>query len=255
MKKILLVFSISALGVFNAGAQSCTPGANFADSTYGVWPDTVQNFPPASVGVAYSTDLNFKVPSEVTPEVAGTDPAAQAVVGSQIQEFVVDNVAGLPAGFNYACNIASCTYAGGSNGCANLYGTATSATVGTFPITIEVTATVLVELIPGFPTPLDVPTSFSGYKLIIGYAGQIEGILNPISVHPNPANNYITVSGLEAALNVQSIAVTNMDGQVVKNVTPQAPTMDISLDGMASGMYFVVVEHAAGRELVKFIKE
>jgi len=252
MKKLLLVCSVSLLTLSQVSAQSCTPGANYADSTYGVWPDTVQNFPPAAVGVAYSTDLNFKVPDQVTAEVAGSDPAAQAVIGSAIQDFTVTGVTGLPAGFNYACNISSCTYAGGANGCANLYGTATA--TGVYPITIDVEATVLVELIPGFPTPLTVPTSFSGYKLAVGNAGQIEGVIQPIAVHPNPANQNITVSGLNPLLKVSSVNITNMSGKVVKSIQPNGSTVEISLDGIAEGMYFVAVEHATGRELVKFIK-
>lgn len=255
MKKLLLVSSVSLLTLSQVSAQSCTPGANYADSSYGVWPDTTQNFPPAAVGVAYSTDLNFKVPDQVTAEVAGTDPLAQGVIGSPIQDFTVTGVGGLPAGFNYACNIASCTYAGGTNGCANLYGTAVAGDVGVHPITIDVEATVLVSLIPGFPpTPLAVPTSFSGYKLVVGYAGQIEGILKPIAVHPNPSNEFITLTGLDAALNVQAISITNMSGKVVKTIEPQGTSVDVSLNGMAEGMYFVVVEHATGRELIKFIK-
>jgi hypothetical protein len=56
MKKLILssLFTIVYLVSY---AQSCTPGANFVDSTYGVWPDTTQNFPQADPNVFYSTDL------------------------------------------------------------------------------------------------------------------------------------------------------------------------------------------------------
>lgn len=253
MKKLLLVATIAFAGAAQLNAQSCTPGANYADSTYGVWPDTTQNFPPAAIGVFYSTDLNFKVPDQVTAEVAGNDPAAQAVIGSAIDQFVVTGVNGLPAGINYACNISSCTYAGGANGCANLYGTANTA--GTYPITIDVEATVILEIIPGFPTPLDVPTSFSGYKLIVGFAGLIEGVLEPIAVHPNPANDVITINGLHDALNIQSVVITNMEGKIVKTVNYTSAATTVDLNGMETGMYFLVVNHATGTETVKFIKE
>jgi len=237
MKKLLLVFSVAFFGAASVNAQSCTPGANYADSTYGVWPDTTTNFPPGAVGVPYSTDLNFKVPSTVTAEVAGSDPVAQAVIGSAIQDFTVTGVTGLPATINYACNISSCTYAGGSNGCANLYGTPDAA--GTFPITIDVEATVLVELIPGFPTPLTVPTSFSGYKLVVGYAGQIE----------------ITINGLAEVLNVNAIKITNMAGQVVKRVNPNGTSVNVNVSDLDNGIYFVVVNYENGSDMVKFIKE
>lgn len=253
MKKLLLVISLVSIAAANASAQSCTPGANYADSTYGVWPDTVQNFPGAAANVAYSTDLNFKVPDVVTAEVAGTDPLAQGFIGSPIQQFVVDNVGGLPVGFNYACNISNCTYAGGSNGCANLYGT--TSTEGIYPLTIDITATVLVDVPFVGPTPVDVPTSFSGYKIVVGTAGLIEGIINPITVHPNPASDVITLSGLNSQMKITSAKITNMAGQVVKTLDITSPTMDVNLNGFDNGVYFVVVNHIGGTETIKFIKE
>ena len=116
MKKLLLSIFATGLVALSIEAQSCTPGANFVDSTYGVWPDTIQNFPPAAANVAYSTDLNFKVPATVTPEL----DASGQFVGSPIQSFTVTGVQGLPTGYNYACNIANCTYAGGEIGRAHV---------------------------------------------------------------------------------------------------------------------------------------
>lgn len=106
MKK-LLILSLSTF-LLNAvsWAQSCTPGANYVDSTYGVWPDTTQNLPSALVNIAYSADVNFKVPATVTAELDATGQ----FVGSPIQGFTVTGLTGLPTGFNYACNISSCTY-------------------------------------------------------------------------------------------------------------------------------------------------
>ena len=79
MKKILLVLFLG-VSVVKINAQSCTPGANYADSTYGVWPDTVINFPFATVSNPYSTDLNFKVPSTITADL---DPTVAGVVSAQ----------------------------------------------------------------------------------------------------------------------------------------------------------------------------
>ena len=69
MKKSLPLLAFFSFFAFASFGQSCVPGANFVDSTYGVWPDTTQNFPPAAANVAYSTDLNFKVPATVTAEL------------------------------------------------------------------------------------------------------------------------------------------------------------------------------------------
>lgn len=253
MKKLLL-FTFTFLTAASLNAQSCTPGANYADSTYGVWPDTTTNFPPGAVGVPYSTDLNFKVPNEVTAEVAGDDPLAQGFIGSTIDGFSVDGVDGLPAGFNYACNIASCAYAGGANGCANLYGTGTTA--GTYPLTINITATVLVEIPIIGPTPTDVPTSFTGYKLVLGTAGNIEEVIQPFSVHPNPASTKITLNGLSDKLNISSISISNMEGKVIRTLGAfGGNSMDIEISSFQSGVYFVNITHETGTEVVKFVKD
>ncbi|MEY3236362.1 MAG: hypothetical protein RI883_463, partial [Bacteroidota bacterium] len=204
----------------------------------------VENLPPGAVGVAYSTDLTFKVPATVTPNL---DPSG-IIVGSVIQDFTVTGVTGLPVGFDYGCNISSCTFAGGSLGCANLYGT--TATTGVYPITIAVDAVIIVF---GFPTTQ--ATTFDGYKVVIGNAGMIEAIINPITVHPNPANDNITIGGLNEQMKISSLSITNMEGKVIKNIEVTSATMDVNLNGFDNGIYFVVVNHAGGTETLKFIKE
>lgn len=254
MKKLLLsVFTIAVIS-FVSHSQSCTPGANYADSTYGVWPDTTQNFPPGLVNVFYSTDLNFKVPSTVTAEVAGSDPTAQGFIGSPIQGFVVNGVNGLPTGFNYACNISSCSYAGGANGCANVYGT--NGTAGTYPLTIDITATVLVTIPFLGQQAVEVPTSFSGYRIVLGTAGTIEQFISPITVSPNPANEFINIEGITSATKAKSVSILNLEGKVIaEKEVSTGTTISFDLTGIKSGIYFVNVTHASGVETVKFIKE
>lgn len=256
MKKLLLVISLVSAAI-SANAQ-CTPGsaypsANWADTAiapgYGAWPDTVENFPGALVGVPYSTDLSFMVPSAVNDAL---DPTG-AFVGAPIVEFTVTGVTGLPAGVNYACNISSCTYPGGSFGCANLSGTFTTA--GTYPITIQVTAIVEIELIPGFPTEIPQDTEFTGYKVIVGTAGLIDAVINPIEVYPNPASDKVTISGLNKQMKINGVKITNMEGKVIRTVDVTSPSVDVELSGVENGIYFVVVEHANGTETVKFVKE
>lgn len=250
MKKLLvLAFSMFLLNA-SSWAQSCTPGANFVDSTYGVWPDTTQNFPPALVNVAYSTDLNFKVPSTVTAELDATGQ----FVGSPIQGFTVTGVNGLPTGYNYACNISGCTYAGGANGCANIWGT--TATAGTYPITIDVDATVLVTLFPGLPpTPVTQSVSFNGYKIIVGTAGVIEGVISPITLSPNPASNQITVNGITSSMKANEIVLTNIEGKKIEQrMVTNATNYTFDLNGLNAGIYFIHVSHINGVETLKFIK-
>lgn len=247
MKKHLLFIAFTGLFGFISEAQSCTPGANFIDSTYGVWPDTVQNFPPAAANVAYSTDLNFKVPATVTAEL----DASGNFVGSPIQSFTVTGVQGLPAGYNYACNIANCTYNGGANGCANVYGT--TATTGTYPITIDVDATVLVTLIPGLPpTPVTQSVSFGGYKIIVGNAGIVSTSFDAVSLFPNPAQDAITLSGVQA----KTILLSTLNGQVLVEMEDLASSeVTLNISSFDKGIYFISVVGLDGVVSKKFIKE
>lgn len=241
MKRLLLVVTLFSAAISGANAQSCTPGANYADSTFGAWPDTIQNFPPAGTGVLYTTDLNFKVPTDA----GDVDPL---LAGNTIESFTVDAVTGLPPGMSYSCNVSSCEYLGGQNGCAQITGTCS--TPGTYNITIDVTGVIIV-----WGTPVDAPYTFEGYKIMVGDLGTIEAIINPITVHPNPANDKITLSGLNKQMKISSVAITNMEGKIIKTVDVTSSTMDVSLDGFDSGIYFVVVNHAGGKETLKFIKE
>lgn len=247
MKKLIL-FSLFTIASFAVSAQSCTPGANFVDSTYGVWPDTTQNFPPALPNVFYSTDLNFKVPDSVTPAI---DPSG-AFVGSVIQQFTVSNVIGLPPGYNYACNISNCTYLGGGNGCANIYGT--TDTIGVFPISIEVTATVLIALFPGLPpTPLTQAVTFDGYQILVGTNGTIEAVIQPLNIAPNPASAQISVSGYLASSN-STIQIQDLSGKVIAAKTADHNETSFDLSELKNGTYLIVVKDQFGSKTEKFVK-
>lgn len=241
MKKLLLSLAVCALTAAGANAQTCTPGANYADSTFGVWPDTIQNLPPANVNQAYNTDLNFKAPqnaSDVDPSVSGT-----------IQDFTVDNVTGLPPGINYACNNANCFYIGGENGCANIYGTPTQ--VGTFPIEIQITANVDI----GFSIIIPYTQTFTGYKIEVGNAGEVSLVAPKFEIYPNPATDDMTLNGL-GDMNVSSLEVMNMTGAIVKtysNVQTASYTMNVA--ELDRGVYFVKINHDGISELVKFVKK
>ncbi len=247
MKKLLLS-SLFTMTYLLSWGQSCTPGANFVDSTYGIWPDTTQNLPPALPNVAYSTDINFKVPSTVTAEI---DPSGQ-FVGSVIQQFTIDALQGLPPGFDFACNNSNCTYLGGVNGCANIFGTTDS--VAVFPVSVDVTATVLVVLFPGLPpTPVTQSVSFDGYKIVVGSGGQIEQIINPISLEPNPANTTIAVSGL---MNGSSSTLTLRDltGKVIEVIETTSSTTSFDLTKLSNGTYLIEVSDVFGSQQQKFVK-
>ena len=255
MKTLLLLLALTA-ATFLSSAQSCTPGANFADSTFGFWPSTTTNFPSASIGCSYSTNINFKVPSTITADFVTVIPEAAQLVGSPISSYTITSVTGLPSGFLYVCNISSCQYNGGSNGCANIYGT-TSAPAGSYPVSIEVDITILISLFPGLPPiPVTQSTSFDGYSIELGNAGTIEQIIAPITVSPNPANNEIKIEGITASMKANQISILNIEGKVVaEREIKDVLNTTFDLSAVKAGIYFVNVSHASGNKTVKFIKQ
>jgi hypothetical protein len=247
MKKLLLSALFATTYALSWG-QSCTPGINFVDSTYGIWPDTTQNLPPADPNVAYSTDINFKVPSTVTAEI---DPSGQ-FVGSVIQQFTIDAVQGLPPGFDFACNVTNCTYLGGSNGCANLYGTTDS--VAVFPVSVDITATVLVVLFPGLPpTPVTQTVSFDGYKIVVGSGGTIDKVINPLSLQPNPAKTTLEVTGLYAG-GSSLVTLRDLTGKTIDVLQTNASTAIFDLSKLSSGSYLIELTDVFGTQQQKFVK-
>ena len=250
MKLLLLSLTFAVFTSIYVGAQSCTPGTNFADSSYGIWPSPATNFPAAVINALYTTDINFKVPTTITDDIVAVLPAAELALGFPIQSFKLTGVTGLPNGFNYACNISSCQYNGGSNGCANIYGTS-NAPAGLYPVTIEIDVTILLGAVPFTQT-----AAFDGYSILLGTAGTIEQIIAPITVSPNPANNEIKIEGITASMKANQISILNIEGKVVaEREIKDVLNTTFDLSALKAGIYFVNVSHASGNKTVKFIKQ
>ena len=251
MRKILLFTFIMTGLAMNAFAQpQCTPDPLYQDSVYGAWPDTVTNFPPAEAGVYYESVLNFKAPAAVTAEL---DPTGQ-FVGSTIESYNVTDVTGLPTEYAYACNAANCTYAGGDQGCATVYGTTN--TTGTYNVEIFIDVTVLVVLFPGVPpTPITQSTSFTGYKINVGSAGISDLNGNLLTAVPNPAADKIAVNGLQNLSNASSIELRNIEGKIIASRAVNSNEQEFDLTDLKAVVYFVNVIHSNGVESIKIIKE
>lgn len=248
MKKLLLsILTILVSSSFYA--QSCSPNPLYADSTYGVWPDTTVNLPPALQNVFYSTNLDFAIPSTVTPNLVSGNPLGSLLVGNTINYFKVDSVSGLtPANLQFVCSSSNCQYQGGSHGCANLYGTPQN--TGTYPLKIHITANISTVL-----GQSNIPTSFDGYKVVVGVAGKIEQYISPITVVPNPANEIITIEGLTSTANTTVISIINIEGKTIARkdiITNEKISFDLS--ETSSGIYFVKLAHENGSETIRFIK-
>lgn len=227
-------------------AQNCTPGTNYADSTYGIWPDTTENLPDGYLNIAYSQDLNFKVPSEVSPTMS------EEFAGAPINHFTVTNVAGLPPGLDYACNVSNCTYNGGDNGCANIYGNPTE--IGVYDITVSVLGNITIEVI-GVPVGVDQPMDFDGYTITVHETmGTFEINAPEFLIAPNPVQDqfYIQSNGNQL---IEKLTVLNSLGQkVIEQTANKTSSLIIDASNLKSGFYFVYINEQVNNP-IKLVKE
>jgi hypothetical protein len=249
MKK--LVFLAAAFTMVLSAQAQCTPDETLIPDAFGVYPDTTQNFVNGEVNVAYSQVLHFKAPSDA----GDVDPN---FAGQIIESFTVTGVDGMPPGLTYACNISNCQYSGGSTGCATISGTPTQA--GTFEITINITAVVLVSILPGVPpTALPVEETFGGYRIIVSEEGSasIEKIeSSSLRIYPNPAQSLLTLSNLNSFSGISSVSIINLEGKIMQ--TTDAAGMEnlhLNTAALSAGVYIVEVQHANGIERKRFIKD
>ena len=183
MKQLLLSILLAGTVGSAIAQQPCTPDPLYADSLFGVWPDTTDNFVWGAVGEPYLQILNLLV-----PEDAGViDPL---LAGTMLDSVAFNGITGLPPGLSVACNSqtpANCTYLTGVLGCGVIQGTPTQA--GTFNLTLNVTAYTYTEIF-GNPVVLPIPYSFSGYTINIsesvGVAELGAPALSGVRNVPNP---------------------------------------------------------------------
>jgi len=249
MKKLL--FSAFAFSLAMAAQAQCTPDPSLIPDAFGVYPDTTTNFVNGMVNSPYTQVLHFKAPSDA----GDIDPA---YAGQTIESFTVTGVDGMPPGLNYACNISNCQYTGGGTGCATISGTPTE--VGTFEMTINITAVVLVTLVPGFPpTPLNVDESFDGYRIIVldeGSASLEKIEKSSLTLYPNPLNTQLTLSNLKDFNGVSVVHILNLEGKVLQSADANgSEILVLNTAALAAGVYIVEVQHADGIERKRIIKE
>lgn len=211
MKKVLVSAALTAV-LGHASAQ-CTPDQLYADSLYGVWPDTTADFDIGYVGVLYSDTLNLLVPTD-----AGViNPGFAGFVIDSVQFTGIDN---LPPGLSVACNSqtgAACTYITGVVGCGLIEGTPTLA--GTYDVTLNVLAYTSLG-----GTPLPVPQSFTGYTIeVSASAGINDGNAGLTEVRnvPNPFSQTTIIEFTLQRGTVATVMVYNLLGEEVWRTTAQ----------------------------------
>jgi len=73
-------------------------------------------------------------------------------------------------------------------------------------------------------------------------------------VAPNPANNFITISGIETAA-ITSISVTDINGRIVKNQSfENVSEVEMNVSDLAQGLYILNIGSKDVKTAQKFIK-
>ncbi len=178
MKQIWLLI-LFCVGTTAAAQVACVPMWPGTDS--GIYPDTIVNLPPATVGQPYATEIHFKIPTSA--DFNGTTVQVVKVVLTG-----VDGFQNIPSSvpFSFSCQPSDCSFAADSLGCVAITGTPT--TVGVYPLTI---------LTNVYITPvLYVPLSVGGYKIVVQEESAIDqnlALTPDVLLAPNPADDQVVV--------------------------------------------------------------
>ena len=142
MRISLLTLTLAVVTIL-VNAQ-CVPNSLYQDSTYNIWPDTIQNLPYGIVDSNYLTTLQIKTPSTLIEASLGDTSLVMIdtlgtsfyIGGWPVDSFQIVNILGLPSGFSWSCSANNCMYNGDVVGCLDIFGNTTQS--GTYPLTINV---------------------------------------------------------------------------------------------------------------------
>ncbi len=76
---------------------------------------------------------------------------------------------------------------------------------------------------------------------------EIEGI----NIYPNPASNYIILSGLDN----KTIEILDIKGDIIKSLSTNSDEFILDINNFQNGIYFIKTENEGKPILIKFIKE
>lgn len=203
MMKNLLFAILFLSGITFKVYSQCIPDPTIIDP--GIYPDTL---PPACVNVPYSTTIQVRV---LTDTVVGGLPVV-------ITSIKILSVTGMPAGFSYACVPGTCIFPGGSNGCIQLTGNATS--IGSFPLTVTVITN---GTIFGIPAPPDTST-VTGYSIQVNSCVGVAENVAPLNFdlmqnNPNPFDKFTQVTFTTPENGNFELKVFNLIGKEIHRET------------------------------------
>ncbi len=251
MKQILLSATFLLFLVLGANAQ-CTPDPQFTST--GVYPDSATGLNPAYVGQLYEETITIRVPVDTTLMV-GPIPFTLT-----FDSVVVSDWQGLPPGFsvtysspdNVFSPVDQGCFEGDKTGCILISGNPTAADIGSYQQIISTDAYSTPDSPLGEPT-LTLVDYY--YIHVMDVNGTAELSQSKFALFPNPAKNMVTLNGLND-IDVSSVTLVDMNGkQHAFYDSFDGGALEMSVDNLESGMYFVQINYNGVSETLKLIKE
>lgn len=232
-------FTLAAIAASLGASAQCVPNALYADSVYGVWPDTTENFANGVLNVFYSDTLDILVPSDAGLVDPGFD-------GFVIDSVALDEVTNLPPGLSVSCNsqtAAPCTFLSSQLGCGLIEGVPTQ--TGTFSIELAVTA---FTNLAGFVIP--VPQTFTGYEITIAENNTaVVGLRADAAAFrmvPNPADKRATLEFTLSRPGQARVRLFNMVGEQMRSTVIDGRvglnSLPMDVGTLESGVYICKVQ-------------
>lgn len=271
MRKTLLTLSILLTFSFIGNTQ-CTPDPIFTMSPIpGVYPPNIPlvGISDGQINVPYSQTLTLVVLEDTTMDIGFLldmiDPTITSLMNSAgisttmtvDVNHVIYDISGLPNNLTYTCDINSCQYPSGVNGCIAISGTPIQS--GTFPIDVNMTINVQIPAItdPIFGTTIfvgsgqDIP-SFAAveYDLLVTGATAINEVGNYRSkVFPNPTSNQAILS----LITFSDVVVYNILGEKVLIANNVKGDLLLSKNDIGKGVFYILVQSKSKAQTIKLI--
>jgi hypothetical protein len=243
MKKIILLTFILTLFISKTFSQSVWPCSPDVNLTYnGISPESL---PPAMAGYEYWSTLSFKIPKDSAISVG----ASTIAITIDSARFLY--ATGKPAGFTFYCNTPTCTWAGGTKGCALFNGRVDSTFTGD-SAKIEYPMKVYTLTWYRFTGGAD---QFSRIDSATNYVFKIfkfNGIselstYQNLTAYPNPTTGKVNIELRDLEKNNSEVKIMDAFGKLIYQTTVSENnqflnTLSVDLSEYKTGMYFITVK-------------
>ena len=263
MKKSLLFTLLFSLSLTVLAQQSpCVPDASLQDSTFGLWPDTIQNLPIAQLDTYYEEHIQIKTPATVG-EVMG-DPYEIDVLGFpvniaplEIDSIKLVGVNGLPSVMSTYLSNSDSVFMGNDIACVTLFGTPGVDELGTHDISLIIDGWINVSVIGtvSLYDQLGDYETIDGYRLVVRSEMVSIDENNDMSFSvsqnsPNPFSNRTSIEFNSTSEGEFLFSVVNLLGKVqdhrIINANYGSNKIDIDASALSSGIYFYTLSNAQG---------